>query len=195
MGTQPANLANPAHGHPNRSTGPLFSCSCPASPRLRSGGVQSLMGCKQYARMLGLSRGYPYILYLSLSKWDAAPFVPFFHKAALVEKSSGTLQPCHPGFAIVRVFPWPARSRSKICGPLTPASQLGPRSGVSDLKGKNFVCPARATSQRRDPWLRRHPQKLHGARSFACRLRIPQDNRLFVRDVHVRAHPGTPGDR
>jgi hypothetical protein len=44
------------------------------------------MGCKQYARMLGLSRGYPYILYLSLSKRDAAPFVPFvpfFHKAAL----------------------------------------------------------------------------------------------------------------
>jgi hypothetical protein len=46
-----------------------------------SGVVQSLMGCKRYARMLGLSRGYPYILYLSLSKWDAAPFVPFFHKA------------------------------------------------------------------------------------------------------------------
>ncbi len=39
------------------------------------------MGCKQYARMLGLSRGYPYILYLSLSKWDAAPFPEIFHKA------------------------------------------------------------------------------------------------------------------
>ena len=39
------------------------------------------MGCKQYARMLGLSRGYPYILYLSLSKWDAAPLPWFFHKA------------------------------------------------------------------------------------------------------------------
>ena len=38
------------------------------------------MGCKQYARMLGLSRGYPYILYLSLSKWDAAPLPGFFHK-------------------------------------------------------------------------------------------------------------------
>ena len=31
------------------------------------------MGCKQYARMLGLSRGYPHILYPSLNKWDAAP--------------------------------------------------------------------------------------------------------------------------
>jgi hypothetical protein len=31
------------------------------------------MGCKQYARMLGLSRGYPHILYLDLNKWDAAP--------------------------------------------------------------------------------------------------------------------------
>src|ERR1700690_3072558 len=44
------------------------------------------MGCKQYARMLGLSRGYPYILYLSLSKWDAAPLAPFFHKAAFRRK-------------------------------------------------------------------------------------------------------------
>ena len=79
-GEQPANLARPTHGHLNRSAGPLFSCSCPALPRLRFGVVQSLMGCKQYARMLGLSRGYPYILYLSLSKWDAAPFAPFFHK-------------------------------------------------------------------------------------------------------------------
>jgi hypothetical protein len=154
------------------------------------------MGCKQYARMLGLSRGYPYILYLSLSKWDAAPSVAFFHKATFfVEKSGGTVQMCHPGFAIVRIFPWPARSRSKISGPLTPASQLVPKSGVSDLRGKNFVCPAGATSQRRDPWLRRHPQKFRGARSFACRLRIPQDSRLFVRDAHARAHPGTPGDR
>ncbi len=31
------------------------------------------MGCKQYARMLWLSIGYPYILYLSLNKWDATP--------------------------------------------------------------------------------------------------------------------------
>ena len=30
------------------------------------------MGCKQYARMLWLSRVYPYILYLILNKWDAA---------------------------------------------------------------------------------------------------------------------------
>ena len=62
-------------------TDPLFSCSYPASPRLRSGVVRSLMGCKQYARMLGLSRGYPHILYLSLSKWDAAPSPKLFHRA------------------------------------------------------------------------------------------------------------------
>ena len=124
-----------------------------------------------------------------------SPSSLFSTRRRWVEKSGGTSQPCHPGFAIVRVFPWPARSRSKICGPLTPASQLGPRSGVSDLKGKNFVCPARATSQRRDPWLRRHPQKFHGARFSAYHLRIPLDSRLFVRDVRVRAHPGTPGDR
>ena len=85
-GEQPANLARPTHGHLNQSTGPLFSYSCPASRRLRFGVVQSLMGCKHYARMLGLSRGYPYILYLSLSKWDAAPFVPFFHKATFGRK-------------------------------------------------------------------------------------------------------------
>src|SRR5882724_9245230 len=85
-GEQPANLARPTHGHLNQSAGPLFSYSCPASRRLRFGVVQSLMGCKHYARMLGLSRGYPYILYLSLSKWDAAPFVPFFHKATFGRK-------------------------------------------------------------------------------------------------------------
>ena len=39
------------------------------------------MGCKQYARMLGLSRGYPHILYLDLNKWDATPCPGFFHKA------------------------------------------------------------------------------------------------------------------
>jgi len=153
------------------------------------------MGCKQYARMLGLSRGYPYILYLSLIKWDAAPSPPFFHRAVFPSKFRWHVGLCHPGFAIIRVFPWPARSRSKISGPLTPASRLGPRAGASDLKEKNFVCSAGATSQRRDPWLRRHPQKFHEAQFFACRLRIPQDSRLFARDVHVRAHPGTPGDR
>src|ERR1700733_14677593 len=30
------------------------------------------MGCKQYARMLGLSRGYPHILYPRHNDWDAA---------------------------------------------------------------------------------------------------------------------------
>ena len=71
------------------------------------------MGCKQYARMLGLSRGYPYILYLSLSKWDAAPVAPFFHKD---EKFGGTMLPCHPSIAL-----WP----------LTPTSRRELRSGVS----------------------------------------------------------------
>ena len=91
------------------------------------------MGCKQYARMLGLSRGYPYILYLSLSKWDAAPSVPFFHKATfLVEKSGGTLQLCHPGYAIVRFFrglpgrgpKFPSRSRQHLGSCRGPAFQI-----------------------------------------------------------------------
>ncbi len=51
---------------------PVFSCTCPASRHLHSEGVQSTMGCKQYNRMLGLSRGYTHILYPSLNKWDAA---------------------------------------------------------------------------------------------------------------------------
>ena len=143
----------------------------------------------------GCQEGIPIYCISVLASGMLPPSSPFSTRRRLVEKSGGRLQSCHPGFAIVRVFLWPARSRSKICEPLTPASQLGPRSGVSDLKEKNFVCPAGATSQRRDPWLRRHPQRFHGARSSACRLRTPQDSRLFVRDVHVRAHPGTPGDR
>ena len=57
------------------------------------------MGCKQYARMLGLSRGYPYILYLSLGKWDAAPSPWFFHRDTFQEchgqKSGGTMELCH----------------------------------------------------------------------------------------------------
>jgi len=51
------------------------------------------MGCKQYARMLGLSRGYPYILYLTLSKWDSSPSAPLFHKSAEI---GGTMFPRHP---------------------------------------------------------------------------------------------------
>jgi len=143
----------------------------------------------------GCQEGIPIYCISVLASGMLPPSSSFSTGRGLVEKTGGTLQPCHSGFAIVRVFPWPASSRSKICGPLTPASQLGPRSGVSDLKEKNSVCPAGATSQRRDPWLRRHPQKFHGGQSSACRLKIPQDNRLFVRDVHVRAHPGTPRDR
>ncbi len=57
------------------------------------------MGCKQYARMLGLSRGYPHILYLSLGKWDAAPAAGFFHKVTFQErpgqKSDSTMELCH----------------------------------------------------------------------------------------------------
>ena len=57
------------------------------------------MGCKQYARMLGLSRGYPHILYLSLSKWDAAPSPGLFHKIRFQEchgqKSGSPMELCH----------------------------------------------------------------------------------------------------
>lgn len=57
------------------------------------------MGCKQYARMLGLSRGYPYILYLSLGKWDAAPSPWLFHRDTFQEghgqKSDSTMELCH----------------------------------------------------------------------------------------------------
>lgn len=65
--------ARPVPGHLNLSPDPLFSYACPALQRLHFRDVQSLMGCKQYARMLWLSIGYPHILYLSLNKWDAAP--------------------------------------------------------------------------------------------------------------------------
>ena len=53
------------------------------------------MGCKQYARMLGLSRGYPYILYLSLSKWDAAPIAPLFHKDEKIWWHDASVPPIH----------------------------------------------------------------------------------------------------
>ena len=142
----------------------------------------------------GCQEGIP-IYCISVLASGMLPLRALFPQPDSLKSQVAQVQLCHPGCAIVRVFPWPSRSRSKLSGPLTPASQLVPRSGVSDLKGKNFVCPAGATSQRRDPWLRRHPQKFHGARSSACRLRIPQDSRLFVHDVHARAHPGTPRDR
>jgi hypothetical protein len=41
------------------------------------------MGCKQYLCMLGLSRGYPYILYLSLNAWDACLEASIFHSPSL----------------------------------------------------------------------------------------------------------------
>ena len=50
------------------------------------------MGCKQYARMLGLSREYPYILYTGLGKWDSAPLVLLFHMA---KKSRRQMPLCH----------------------------------------------------------------------------------------------------
>jgi hypothetical protein len=99
------------------------------------------------------------------------------------------------GFALFEFFRGLRGRGTKFSQGLTPASRLGTSSGASDLKEKNFAGSAGATAQRRDPWLRIHPQKFHGGRSFAFRLRTPQDSRLFVRDVHVRAHPGTPGDR
>lgn len=158
------------------------------------------MGCKQYARMLGLSRGYPHILYLSLIKWDAAPSPPLFHKAVSLrsrgEKIRWHDESVPPGSAIdCRTFPWLVRPRSQQFAALTPASRRGPRCDASDLKWENSVCSAGAVSQRQNPWLRRHPQKSHEARFSACRRRIPQDNRLCARYVHVRAHPGTPGVR
>jgi hypothetical protein len=69
------NGTAPSHLRPDAN--PLFSCTCHSSlwPRLDEG--ESSMGCKQYARMLGLSRGYPHILYLSLNKWDAASCLRF----------------------------------------------------------------------------------------------------------------------
>jgi hypothetical protein len=91
------------------------------------------MGCKQYARILGLSRGYPYILYLSLSKWDATLSVPFFHKVTFfLEKPGGTVQLCHPRFAIVRIFrglpgrglKFPGRSRQHLSSCRGPAFQI-----------------------------------------------------------------------
>ena len=51
------------------------------------------MGCKQYNRMLGLSRGYPHILYLSLNKWDAAPNPSFSTR-----HGSARLHPGRPRF-------------------------------------------------------------------------------------------------
>ena len=98
------------------------------------------MGCKQYARMLGLSRGYPYILYLSLSKWDAAPSPGFstrshFRPRESVARCSRATRICHGSVAC---------QVAVQIGPLTPASRLGPSSGASDLKWKNFACSAGA---------------------------------------------------
>ncbi len=91
------------------------------------------MGCKQYARMLGLSRGYPYILYLSLSKWDAAPFLLFFHKAAFPLKiqvaQCRRATPDLPLCEFFRGLPgrgpkFPGRSRQHLSSGRGPAFQI-----------------------------------------------------------------------
>ncbi len=73
------------------------------------------MGCKQYARMLGLSRGYPYILYLSLSKWDAAPLARFFHKAMGCGQNRWHDRLCHPDLPWSRMFLLPGRGPNFGC--------------------------------------------------------------------------------
>ena len=60
-------------GHLERVATTCFLALAPHRHACIPGGVRSTMGCKQYNRMLGLSRGYPHILYPSLNKWDAGP--------------------------------------------------------------------------------------------------------------------------
>ena len=77
------------------------------------------MGCKQYARMLGLSRGYPYILYLSLSKWDAAPSPGLFHRGIFREYHGQKIR-WHdsivpPRFAVVPNVSLPGRGPNFGC--------------------------------------------------------------------------------
>src|SRR5258705_201289 len=84
----PTSLGTPssariAPGHLNLGADLVFSSTYHASQRLLFGGVESSMGCKQYAPMLGLSRGYPHILYLDLNKWDATPRPGLFHKTGI----------------------------------------------------------------------------------------------------------------
>ena len=75
---------------------------------------ESLMGCKQYARMLGLSRGYPHILYLSLSKWDAAPLIRLFHNLvhtfSFTRNSVARNLRATPKQPLFRIFPGTDRS-------------------------------------------------------------------------------------
>ena len=87
--------------------------------------------------MLGLSRGYPHILYLSLSKWDAAPIVPLFHKAAFcgsgrskIRWHAGAVPPwiCHC-FDFFRGLPdhgpkFPSRSRQHLGPGRSPSLQV-----------------------------------------------------------------------
>jgi hypothetical protein len=62
-----------APGHLNRGAFPCFVALTRPRRAFVIGGAESSMGCKQYARMLGLSRGYPYILYLSLKHAGRLP--------------------------------------------------------------------------------------------------------------------------
>ena len=105
------------------------------------GGVKTTMGCKQYNRMLGLSRAYPYILYLSLNKWDAVSPATFPQaglsrlKLTRREKQNQSgghdCKLCHPSLAWLR---WrgrlsPGRSLRSLS-----RQYLGPRLHVRNRK-------------------------------------------------------------
>ena len=123
----------------NLSIDPLLSYTYPIWPRFPYGGVKGLMGCKQYARILGLSRGYPYILYLSLSKWDAALRVAVFHKRSFCprwgEKLGGTIDSvplvCP---MITRSFTGPLRLRTRVS--VAPHASISARTEVRRLRSE-----------------------------------------------------------
>jgi hypothetical protein len=74
--------------------------------------LKASMGCKQYARMLGLSRGYPHILYLDLNKWDAHPCPNFStaQRSPSIEKTTSKeirvtrREVAPPGLTIIPIF-------------------------------------------------------------------------------------------
>src|SRR5258708_7897677 len=107
------------------------------------------MGCKQYNRILGLSRGYPYILYLDLNKWDA-PLPEFFHNGSVLRDSEKQPEKNPDDSTGSRPTPdWPYSDFSE---PLTPASRPGPRPAASAPKLRNRAWLTGAASQRRNPW-------------------------------------------
>jgi hypothetical protein len=122
----------------NLSTELCFLALAQPGHASHSEAIKALMGCKQYARILGLSRGYPYILYLSLSKWDAAPVSPFFHRLRFVSargKNIGaTRARHHPDFQCL-----PEVSLSRCgCGPefLHPHASISARTEVRRLRSE-----------------------------------------------------------